>query len=177
MVEPYLALREDLQRGAYASYVAELVDRFTETGDDDLGDLFELLAVTLQRLCDEDDPRLTVRYYEMRLLDALGFRPELSECVVSREPIQPQDQFFSYAGGGVVSPAHLHRIESAVKIPLATLKLLRHMQRSPYPRVKSLRIATALHDDVERIMLGYITHLLERKLQSVAFIRRIRHEI
>jgi hypothetical protein len=48
------------------------------------------------------------------------------------------------------------------------------MQRSPYSHVKSLAISPALHDDVERVMLGYITYLLERKLQSVDFIRRIR---
>jgi hypothetical protein len=48
------------------------------------------------------------------------------------------------------------------------------MQRSPYNRVKSLKIPPPLHDELERIMLGYITFLLERKLQSVAFIRRIR---
>jgi hypothetical protein len=57
---------------------------------------------------------------------------------------------------------------------VTTLKLLRHMQRSPYSHVKTLNITTALHNDVERIMLGYITFILERKLQSVDFIRRIR---
>jgi hypothetical protein len=64
---------------------------------------------------------------------------------------------------------------SSVPIPMMTLKLLRHMQRSPYSHVKSLEISLALHDDAERILLGYITFLLERRLQSVEFIRRVRH--
>ena len=176
LVDPYLGLREDLQRGAYASYTAELLDRFTETGDDDLGELFGLLANTLQRLCQEKDPRLVIRYYEMRLLDAVGFRPELNECVVSRETIQPEDQFFSYAGGGAVRSPYAHQIESAVPISLPALKLLRHMQRSPYEQVRNLDVSLKLHDEVERILLGYLTHLLERQLQSVDFIRRIRHK-
>jgi len=37
-----------------------------------------------------------------------------------------------------------------------------------------LTLTPNLHDDVERVLLGYITFLLERKLQSIDFIRRIR---
>jgi DNA repair protein RecO (recombination protein O) len=174
VMNPYLAVREDLTRGAYASYVAELTDRFTAVGDDDLSDVYDLLTATLDRLCTDSDPRLAARYFELGLLDAVGFRPELQECVISRAAIQPQDQYFSYADGGVVSPDHAARSTSFVPIPLATLKVLRHMQRSPYSHIQSLSIAPALHDDLERIMLGYITYVLEQKLQSVAFIRRIR---
>jgi len=59
---------------------------------------------------------------------------------------------------------------------MLTLKLLRHMQRSPYSHVRALDITPELHDDAERLMLGYLTYLLERKLQSVDFIRRIRRQ-
>jgi DNA repair protein RecO (recombination protein O) len=175
MIEPYLGIREDLQRGAYANYAAELLDRFTVTGEDNVTELFDLLNDTLQRLCTDSDPRLAIRYYEVRLLDLVGFRPELNECVISREIIVPQDQFFSYVEGGVVSPEYAHQGKSLTPVAFATLKLLRHMQRSPYSRVKTLNISLELHNDVERILLGYITFLLERHLQSVDFIRRIRN--
>lgn len=175
MVEPYLALREELTRGAYANYVVELLDRFTAEGDILEGSgLFDLLDETLGRLCNDSDPRLAVRYYEMRLLDLVGFRPELTECVVSHEPIEAEDQFFSYALGGVVRPDWTGEGMAVTSISMTTLKLLRHMQRSPYSHVKSLNVGPILHDDAERILLGYVTFVLERKLQSVDFIRRIR---
>lgn len=176
MVASYLELREDLQRGAYASYIAELLDRFTAEGMDDMAGVFQLVDETLNRLCTDNDPRLAVRYYEIRLLDLVGFRPELTECVISREKIEPEDQYFSYAGGGVVRPAYAEHTIALVPISMVTLKLMRHMQRSPYSHVKTLAISPALHDDVERILLGYITFILERKLQSVDFIRRIRRQ-
>jgi DNA repair protein RecO (recombination protein O) len=174
MLKPYLELREDLQRGAYANYTAELMDRFTAKGEEEASALFGLLDDTLQRLCADDDPRLAVRYYEIRLLDEVGFRPELNECVISREAVRPEDQYFSYADGGVVRPEHAIRSSGFVPIPMVTLKVLRHMQRSPYSHVRTLTISPALHDDIERVMLGYITYILEQKLQSVDFIRRIR---
>lgn len=174
MVEGYLPLREELQRGAYANYVAELLDRFTI--DDDTTDhgLYELLNETFARLCIDDDSRLVVRYFELRLLDNVGFRPELQECVFTHDPLSPQDQFFSYSEGGVVSPEAAKHAPSLVALSLNTLKLLRHMQRSGYHHVKTLSTPSTIHNELERIMLGYITYLLEKRLQSVDFIRKIR---
>lgn len=174
MNRAYMGVREDLGRGAYASYTAELLDRFTGEADEGYEELFELLDDTLQRLCDDSDPRLAVRYFEMQLLDFVGFRPELTECVVSREEIEAEDQFFSYPLGGVVKPEYAHEGMGVIPVTMLTLKLLRHMQRSQYTHVKTLTISPPLHDDAERLLLGYITFLLERKVQSVDFIRRIR---
>lgn len=175
MVAPYLHLRDDLTLGAYAGYAAELADRFTLSGDEDTARLFTLLDETFSRLCSDSDPRLALRYYEMHLLDVSGFSPELNECVIGHEQVQPEDQYFSYNEGGVVCPADAPRGTSFIPLPMLTLKVLRHMQRSHYNRVKELQINPALHDDLERILLGYITYLLERRLQSADFIRRLRY--
>lgn len=174
MVQPYLELREDLQRGAYASYVAELLDRFTMFGEEDFQVLFTLVSQTFAHLCIEPDPRLATRYYEIRLLDETGFRPELNRCVLSGDPIQPEDQFFSVAEGGAVNPEAAAHATHLTPISLDGLKLLRHMQRSDYRQVRQLHIRPALHQEVERVLLGQITHILESRLQSIDFIRRIR---
>lgn len=171
MVMPYLELRNDLQLGAYASYTAELVDRFTGQDDDDQRHLFNLFDDTLRRLCSEADPLLVLRYFEVHLLGLVGFQPELNECVVGREPITPEDQYFSYGEGGVICPRHVVKMGHVMPIPMVTLKLLRHLQRSPFSQVRPLTLAPSLHEDAERILLGYITYLLERRLQSVDFIR------
>lgn len=175
MLNPYLAIREDLERGAYANYAAELLDRFTfESEATGTQTLFALLDACFSRLCSDNDPRRVIRYFELHLLDELGFRPELEECVITHEDIQPVDQFFSYEDGGVVSPSGAAHTTGLAQLSVTTLKLLRHIQRSPYEHVASLRISDSLHIDLERIMLGYIRHTLESRLQSVEFIRQIR---
>ena len=180
MVDAYLGLREDLGRGAYANYVAELLDRFTAEEDDDSGDIFLLLHQTLTRIAECADPRLAARYFELRLLDLTGFRPELRECVVARTDLLPEPQFFSYEEGGVVSRAAAPQVASRLaEIDFDTLKLLRHLQRSvdSYAGVRSLRVTADLHQRAERIMLGYVSHLLERRLESVDFIHRLRRKM
>lgn len=177
LIDPYLGLREDLVRGAYASYVAELLDRFTIAEDINQVDLFVLLHQTFQRISDDDDPRLATRYYELKLLDLVGFRPELMECVVDREPLLPKAHFFSHEDGGIVSQSAALRVGSPlVSIDFDTLKLLRHIQRNfnKYERIQSLKIKPEQHAHAEHVLLGYISYLLESKLQSVDFIRRLR---
>lgn len=173
MTAAYLPLREDLVRGAYANYCAELLDRFTSSGEDDgAGRLFALFDATLQRLCDAGDTRLAVRYFELHLLDIVGFRPELARCVIGGETIQPEDQYFSYAEGGVVCPKDAMRGTGTISVSMRALKVMRHNQRGAYPT--ALIVPPDLHDELERVQQGYIIFLLERRLKSVDFIRRVR---
>ena len=178
MQEPYLGIRDDLRRGAYASYAAELLDRFTaDEEDDDSAALFDLLDAALGQIADADDPRLAVRFYEMALLDRVGFRPELEECVVTRLPLLPESQFFSSDEGGVVSRAGADLTQTRLmKLELDTLKLLRHLQRNAddYAAVESLRLRDEEHARAERVMQAYTAHLLERRLSSAAFLERVR---
>jgi DNA repair protein RecO (recombination protein O) len=174
MTAPYLPLREDLERGAYAGYCVELLDRLTAEGEIDSYRIYTLLDETLVCLCLDTDTRLAVRYYELRLLDLVGFRPELLECVVGHEPLLPEDQFFSNVSGGVVCPRHAPQAGSLAPISMDGLKLLRHLLRSSWKQVHTLKVPPAAHDDAERVVLGYITTLIERRLQSVEFIRQVR---
>jgi DNA repair protein RecO (recombination protein O) len=171
MTNPYLSLREDLLKGAYANYCVELLDRFSFAEDTHNESLFKLLDDTFERLCTDADIRRVVRYFELHLLKFVGFEPELQECVITHEMLIFEDQFFSYAEGGVVSPDGLSNTSSVVALPMNTLKALRHLQRSTYKQVANLKMNDLLHNDLERIMLGYIRYVLESKLQSVEFIR------
>lgn len=174
MLAPYEAIRNDLTLGAYAAYAVELLDDFTESGDSDLHGLFELLRDTLARLCTHPEPLLVLRYYELHLLAQVGFQPDLSYCVLTGEEIQPQDQFFSFADGGIVSPEGARLRANLPSISFRALRVLRNLQRNEWNAMAALHLPTALHREMEALMLGYITYTLESQLQSVAFIRRVR---
>ena len=173
--KPWQALHEDLQRSAWAGHVAELAERFSNPGDDDLRTVFELLDATFGRLCDEADARLVVRYFELKLLEETGFRPELQSCVLGDEAIVAEDQFFSHAAGGVVCPRCAGRGLGQLPLAEATLRVMRFLQRSPWEQLRNLRVPEALHNDLERALTGYITWVLERRLQGMDFARRVRH--
>ena len=173
-VNAFLAIGADLMKTGYASYVIELLDRFTYDDDGGHPSTFKLLIETLDRLEKESDAWVAVRYYEMRLLDYVGFRPQLFECANCGREILPEDQFFSFSAGGVICPRCGQGLPNPVKISVETLKYLRHFQRSSYRDASRANPSPEFKKEAEVLMQGYFTYLLERELNTPGFIKRVK---
>jgi len=174
-VDAFLPVREDLLRTAYAAYTIELLDRFTyEEGENRA--LYQLVVDTLQRVAHLPDPFIAVRYYEIRLLDLLGFRPELNNCVRCQAVIKPEDQFFDAGLGGVVCPRCGPNVPTARPVSMRALKMLRHYQRSTFREASRIELTSELKQEVEGLLNHYLTYLLERKLNTPAFLREVRRD-
>ena len=173
-VDAYLPLREDLILTSQASYVLELLDRFTYVDDTENPSTYRLLTDTLARLASNDDPWIVIRYYEMRLLDMLGFRPQLIHCVNCGREIKAEDQYFSFRAGGVICPRCGQGLPQLKPITVETLKYLRHFQRSNYRDAARAQPNPVIQNEAEELMQGYFTYLLERELNTPGFLKKIR---
>ena len=173
-INTYLPLRENLLLTSQASYILELLDRFTYEDGSENSSIFRLLTETLERLASGADPWTATRYYEMRLLDYLGFRPQLFRCANCGREILPEDQFFSYSAGGVICPSCGRSVPRLQKLSVDTLKYLRHFQRSQYADVLRAKPSADVRAEAESLMQGYFTFLLERELNTPGFLKKIR---
>jgi len=165
-------LREDLRRMALASYVVEALDRFTYEEGPNPG-LFRLLLQTLNRLETQPNVETVIRYYEMRLLDLLGFRPQLFECIDCGKPILEEDQFFSPLGGGVACPRCGQARSEAWPVNKDVLRYLRHFQRSDWKAVAAVVIPEKINAGMSALVEAYFTYLLESRLNTPDFLRKI----
>ena len=171
--DPHMGLREDLKHIGEASYVVELLDRFTYEEGENIP-IFNLLADTLTRLENQEvDNQLVLRYYEIRLLDYVGFRPELFACVISGEAIQPESQFFSAEKGGAVCPSCSTTQGHLRPISMDALRFLRHFQRSSFSQAQKAEPSPEIFREMEDLMQFYLTYVLERGLNTPRFIRRV----
>lgn len=174
-IDDYPGLRENLTQLGQASYISELLDRFSvEEGEGNYVQ-YELLLKSLERLTQEGfEPRSVVLYFELRLLDLVGYRPELFRCVNCGSEIRPEDQFFSSHQGGILCPNCGREKRNVHLVSLAGLKVLRHYQRSSYETAAAPRVSKELFDEVDQLLEHYINYLLERRLNVPAFMRRIK---
>ena len=117
-----------------------------------------------------------MRYFEIQLLDLLGFRPELFYCVSCREEIRPQDQFFSADGGGVLCPKCGRERPGVRPVSMEALKYFRHFLRSTYAQTGRAHPSPEALVELESLLQYYLTYLLERGLNTPAFLREVRHE-
>ena len=173
-IDVYMRLREDLTLTGFAAYVIELLDRFVPDEETANPSLFRLLTETLSRLTTEIYPWLVIRFYEMRLLDFLGFRPQLFECANCKNPIQAEDQFFSPLLGGAVCPRCGQGLPGLWPISVEALKYLRHFQRSSFREASRANPDEKTQKEIESVMQGYFTYLLERELNTPGFIKRVK---
>ena len=172
--DPHLGLRNDLHSTAAAWYVVELADRFCE-GAADSHEAFRLLAQALSALDAgaEVQREVVARWFELALLDAMGFRPELGRCLECASTIEPDGNAFAPAAGGVLCPRCAHAAHGARPVSTDALKVLRHLQRSPLVGVLRLRLASAVHREVERLLHATVSAVLERELRSRDFLDEV----
>ncbi len=181
-IHPFRALRQNLERITGAHYVVELLDRFAVENESNRP-LFQLLVDTLQRICETDDLALTMRFYELRLLALEGYRPQFFYCLECQAEIKPAVNYFNAERGGIFCTRCGEKLISrpgmarqARPIAINALKILRYLQTHTYPECSRLRLRPGTHRDLEAVMQHYITFILERKLKSVEFMRRLRQE-
>jgi DNA repair protein RecO (recombination protein O) len=174
MMEPYLALRQDLWRTSHAYYVGELVDRFSEENAEN-PPLYVLLCDVLGWICQSTQLVLTMRFFELHLLGLVGYRPQLFHCVQCDAPLQPVANYFSAEDGGALCPNCGEARRGARPVPLGALKVLRYMQTHAYDDCAGLRLRPATHAALEDILQGYLVYILERRLKSVEFLNLLRH--
>jgi len=173
-LDAYLPIHENLVKTSQAAYIVELLDRFTYEDDTENYGIFRLLTEVLTRLEKESDPWLAIRYYEVRLLDLLGYRPHWFECANCGREIKAEDQYFSAARGGVLCPDCGRGLPGVWPLSVEALKYLRHFQRSTYSEAQRAHPLPVVQEEVESLLQRYVIYLLERALNSPRFISQIK---
>ncbi|MBI4294882.1 MAG: DNA repair protein RecO [Chloroflexi bacterium] len=174
-LESFLPLRADLWRSTCAVYAAELVDRFTEEHISN-NPLYKLLVDTLGRLCQVVAADIPLRYFEIHMLEHLGYRPELERCLGCNGELASSGNLFSASSGGGLCPGCGTSQATARPISAVALKVLRLMQKSDYTAASRMRLEPALASEVEGLLRGYLHYLLEREVKSTRFLDRLRRE-
>jgi DNA repair protein RecO (recombination protein O) len=175
LTDAHLGLRNDLHSTAAAWYVVELADRFCEGAAESHG-AFVVLAQALSGLDAapaEVSREVVARWFELHLLGAMGFRPELTRCLECGGAIEPEGNAYSPAAGGILCSTCGHAALGAQPLSADALKVLRHLQRSELPAVLRLRLGTSLQREVERLLHATISAVLERELRSREFFEEV----
>ncbi len=173
VLHDFARLRSDLERISAAYYIAELWDRLTEEEDENQ-QAFQYLLSGLQVLDTSERLDLVLRWYELHLLDAFGFRPQLSICPVCRTTLTEADNRFSPQSGGVLCRNCAPVDRQALPMSLGAFKLLRFLQQQPIEAIAEMTISTGLCNEAEKLLAALLHTLLERDLKSIKFLREVR---
>ena len=175
-LDSFMPLKEDLWLTSLGLYTAELVNQFTVVYAAN-SPLFQLLLETLRYLSRADNTELTLRYFELHLLDLVGYRPQLQECVSCRIEIKPVINAFCSSSGGILCPNCTSEHPSSFSISVDALKVLRLFQRSPFDIISRLKVSPELSEELKANLGSYIRYLLEREVKSATWMDTLRDQI
>ncbi|MFM9105925.1 MAG: DNA repair protein RecO [Chloroflexota bacterium] len=165
-IDAHPLLRSDLAALGHASHMAEVMDRLTEDRQEH-EQAYHLLARSLRLLAEGVSPWLVARHYEWALLQMLGYRPSLYECVSCGNALLAEDNAWSSRLGGALCPL-CHGAGSGVRrFPLPTQKVLRLLDREGLPAVARLEIPEGIWNDLEGLLGDYLRAVAERDFSSL----------
>jgi DNA repair protein RecO (recombination protein O) len=169
----FLPLKDDLKRMSYGLYISELIDSFTEERIENR-EIFRLTCDTLQQLTQTATAGITLRYFELRLLDNSGYRPQLKKCASCNKILKPIANYFSSTQGGALCPDCGYQEPLAINLSLNALKVLRLWQSCDYTTATKININAELDFELEHIMRDHIKYILDKQIKSTAWLDKLK---
>lgn len=175
ILESFDRLRTHLEVLATAYYLVELVDRLTEPHDRH-EPIFELLEFCFRSL-----PLLPlsflVRFFEVRLLDEVGFLPHLTHCLVCGEK-NLEKVYFSARQGGIFCARCRRRAPEAKTMRREVLKAMRDLAALKSARAEEvkpslLELTASISKETGEVIGDFLSERLGRRLTARRFLHQV----
>jgi DNA repair protein RecO (recombination protein O) len=173
LLERPVQLEGNLSRLAHASHMAELTGKLAQEGQV-FPAVYELLRESLQSLRSEGDDLCTVRWFEIAVLAAVGYRLDLWTCASCQRELTQETNFLGLRVGGLLCPECRQSERQSVPVSIQAQKYLRLLSRHGKVEASRVAIDQKLAMELERLLAAYIGTVTERELTSLKVLREIR---
>jgi len=161
----FFNLRQDLKATRSAYYIAEIIDRLTEE-EEKHPQIYSLLEEVLENL-DTYDDKLTLAYFEINFLVETGFKPELYHCLVCKDKIISNHNYFDFDAGGLVCDK-CHK--DGMKISDEAIKLMRLLITKKLNHNKKIKATQKIITEVEKLTRNYLNYTAKHDFKSQKYL-------
>ena len=167
-IQPFRAIREDLERTAAALYCAELVDQLSADRVS-APEVLDLLLVLLMAL-EQGAPGPVRHWFELHLLAISGYQVQLEACASCGARLAEVPTVLAPAAGGLICLDCRPRAGAGRLLAVRTMKVLRFAGTAPLEAFSSLRLDDALSHELQAALADVIRHTLEREPRSGRYL-------
>jgi DNA repair protein RecO (recombination protein O) len=179
LTHPFAGIRGDVEKVAYASYWAEMINRWVVSGGFQK-DLFPLFFHALTLLDNDMAPKEAVSLlFQIRFMSLAGMSPELLFCRVCHKPlddISGSQILFDVAMGGLVCEACASSVRSAapVFISKSAIKQLLWLNAGDLRKAGRIQLTAAAKREGLAAMEMFVPFHLATEIRSLKVLRCIR---
>lgn len=173
----FTQLREDLTKMAYATLMAEIVEKLGLEDEPNEG-LFSLLLMGYYQLLKADKSQFNYieLIYKIRLLEIIGIKPELTRCVNCNKDIEINSiNLFDLNLGGIVCNDYERNGSNEVyKISGESIQILRKLLDSGIKKITKLQMSKIAYQELDKLINDFIVFHLDIRLKSFDFLNMIK---
>lgn len=170
----FYRLREDLEKTALASYLAQLAEQLCPEGEE-AGEYLQLFLNCLHLLeTDKRSPEFIKPVFELRMLTMSGYMPDLVGCQQCGE-YQAESFCFSPSTGALICGRCSGGAvpQGTVRLGPAQLAAMRHIIYSENKRIFGFKMSAEGLEYLGRISEWYLLTQLEKSFPSLDFYHRL----
>lgn len=169
MLDAFFDLRSDVRRLAYATYLANAAETFMLEGEPN-EELFHLLLSAVAQVCyGSGDPRDIRDIYLVKLMDLMGFCPEVEHCLRCGKANEPAMRFVPEEGGVLcTSCAPL----AGGPISAGALRIIASSRWIPLTKMGSVKLGN-YRKEIEDALLGFVRYHMDTRFKALAFLDEI----
>jgi DNA repair protein RecO (recombination protein O) len=156
LARPFLPVRGDLVKSVLAYAACEALDRLTAEPSQEV---YHLMLDFLQQLegTNRRDAELVFWAFQLKLMECLGYGPELTACMRCGGELPPDAVRFALGEGGLLCPAcGISAVPTAGYLARGTLKLLQKLTAAPLAAVGKYKTVQALKEEGRQFLRYYL---------------------
>jgi len=157
------ALRDDIQKTAYALALLELIN---QTMQDNQADeiFFDFTITMLEAIEKSAEPINVLWYFLLKLTSFLGFKPNFAKCRSCGKEQFDRNAYFLFGSGSLVCKDCSAEYEHFKSLSDKQIQFLRRLQKYPHKLISGFKKPAGDFTDYTSFLLGYLNFHLEHNL-------------
>ena len=166
IINRFKNIRKDINLMSYSLYLLELADKVYRHEENN--EIYRLLIASLVKIDEEYDAGVITNIFELKMLDFLGIKPVIDECVVcgNKNDIVT---ISSYRGGYLCRNC----LHDEVIVDIRTIKLLRMFYYVDIAKISKLEVSDNVKRELSRFITDYYDRYAGLYLKSREFLQNL----
>lgn len=166
VIDMFKNIKKDINLMSYAVYLLELADRVYK--HDESREVYDTLIASLKKIDEGYDYKIIANIFELKMLDHLGIRPVVDECVNcgSKHDIVT---ISSYKGGYLCKNC----AAGEVIVNIKTIKLLRMFYYVDISKITKLDVSEKIQNELSQFIYDYYDRYSGIYLKSREFLENL----
>lgn len=179
VLHPFLNIRCNILKTAYAGYWAQLVDQWMEERQQEPR-MFELFHTVLDFL-DQDiiSPEVASIFFQMKFLTISGIYPnfdQCNKCGLAFDKIKGNPLTFDLGKGGVLCKTCISKNDHALLLSRGTVKQLLWITEKSPEKIFRIRFSNQVQQESLFFLETFIPFHLGIRPKSLTFLKQIREQ-